>query len=87
MQNINCVYNFENNREPLIIGLEKGLGKIFKKDIEKLIETLLDELRDAFESEDFEIVETKRIGIDYSEEAKDFLWRFYIKNNNFISKK
>ena len=39
------------------------------------------------ESEDFEIVETKRIGIDYSEEAKDFLWRFYIKNNNFISKK
>ena len=44
------VYNFENNREPLIIGLEKGLGKIFKKDIEKLIETLLDELRDAFES-------------------------------------
>ena len=29
--------------------------KIFKKDIEKLIETLLDELRDAFESEDFEI--------------------------------
>ena len=39
------------------------------------------------EIEDFEIVETKRIGIDYSEEAKDFLWRFYIKNNNFISKK
>jgi len=39
------------------------------------------------ESEDFEIVETKRIGIDYAEEAKDFLWRFYIKNNNFISKK
>ena len=49
------VYNFENNREPLIIGLDKGLGKVFKKDIEKLIETLLDELKDAFESEDFEI--------------------------------
>ena len=31
------VYNFENNREPLIISLEKGMGKIFKKDIEKLI--------------------------------------------------
>ena len=38
------VYNFENNREPLIIGLEKGLGKIFKKDIEKLIETLLEKI-------------------------------------------
>lgn len=49
------VYNFENSREPLIIGLDKGLGKVFKKDIEKLIETLLDELKDAFESEDFEI--------------------------------
>lgn len=35
----------------------------------------------------FEIVETKRIGIDYAEEAKDFLWRYYIKNNEFISVK
>ena len=49
------VYNFEQTREPVIIGLEKGLGKVFKKDMEKLIETLLDELKDAFESEDFEI--------------------------------
>lgn len=49
------VYNFEQSREPIIIGLEKGLGKVFKKDMEKLIETLLDELKDAFESEDFEI--------------------------------
>ena len=28
------VHNFENVREPIVIGLEKGLGKIFKKDIE-----------------------------------------------------
>ncbi|MCY6482923.1 DNA-3-methyladenine glycosylase [Clostridium aestuarii] len=35
----------------------------------------------------FEIVEVKRIGIDYAEEAKDFLWRFYIKDNEWISKK
>lgn len=33
------------------------------------------------------IVESKRIGIDYAEEAKDFLWRFYIKDNKFVSKK
>ncbi|WP_296645481.1 Lon protease family protein [Romboutsia sp. 13368] len=65
------VYNFENNREPLIIGLEKGLGKIFKKDIEKLIETLLDELRDAFESEDFEIGKNQLI--DEFEIEKDAL--------------
>ena len=39
------------------------------------------------EENDFEIVKTKRIGIDYAEEAKDFLWRFYIKYNDFVSKK
>ncbi|MBQ6630620.1 MAG: AAA family ATPase [Romboutsia sp.] len=65
------VYNFENNREPVIIGLDKGLGKIFKKDIEKLIETLLDELRDAFESEDFEIGKNQLI--DEFEIEKDAL--------------
>lgn len=37
--------------------------------------------------EDFEIIETTRIGIDYAEEAKDFPWRFYIKDNKFVSKK
>lgn len=39
------------------------------------------------EKENFEIVSAKRIGIDYAEEAKDFLWRFYIKDNDFVSKK
>lgn len=35
----------------------------------------------------FDIIECKRIGIDYAEEAKDFLWRYYIKENKFVSKK
>ncbi|EKQ56003.1 MULTISPECIES: DNA-3-methyladenine glycosylase [unclassified Clostridium] len=39
------------------------------------------------ENEKFEIVETKRVGIDYAEEAVDFPWRFYIKGNKYISKK
>ncbi len=30
---------------------------------------------------DFEIIETVRVGIDYAEEARDFLWRYYIKDN------
>lgn len=34
-----------------------------------------------------DIVETTRIGIDYAEEARDFPWRFYIKENEFVSKK
>ncbi len=37
--------------------------------------------------EDFKIVSSKRIGIDYAEEAKDFLWRFYIKDNKYVSVK
>ena len=39
------------------------------------------------EIDDFEIVETTRIGIDYAEEAIDFPWRFYIKGNKYISKR
>ena len=33
------------------------------------------------------IVKSKRIGIDYAEEAKDYLYRFYYEDNNFVSKK
>lgn len=36
---------------------------------------------------DDNIVISKRINIDYADEAKEFLWRFYIKDNKFISKK
>lgn len=39
------------------------------------------------DEESFEIVETTRIGIDYAEEAVEFLWRFYIKGNPYISVK
>ena len=37
------------------------------------------------EDDDFEIVKDKRVNIDYAEEDKDNLWRFYIKNNKFVS--
>ncbi|WP_330666306.1 DNA-3-methyladenine glycosylase [Romboutsia lituseburensis] len=33
----------------------------------------------------FEIEKGKRINIDYAEEAKDYLWRFFIKNNKHVS--
>ncbi|MDF2698498.1 MAG: 3-methyladenine glycosylase [Haloplasmataceae bacterium] len=36
---------------------------------------------------DFEIVYSKRVNVDYAEEDKDRLWRFYIKNHPFVSKK
>lgn len=34
----------------------------------------------------FNIIESKRIGIDYAEEAIDFPYRFYIEDNPFVSK-
>lgn len=39
------------------------------------------------ERKNIEIVKTTRVGIDYAEEAKDFKWRFYIKDNPYVSKK
>lgn len=39
------------------------------------------------EVEEFQVVETTRIGIDYAEEAREFPWRFYIKENMYVSKK
>lgn len=36
--------------------------------------------------EKFNIVEAKRIGIDYAEEAKHYPYRFYIEGNPYISK-
>ncbi|AGB41333.1 DNA-3-methyladenine glycosylase [Halobacteroides halobius DSM 5150] len=38
------------------------------------------------EGKSCEVVSAKRINIDYAEEYKDKLWRFYIPNNPFVSK-
>ncbi|MBZ4663795.1 MAG: DNA-3-methyladenine glycosylase [Caloramator sp.] len=35
----------------------------------------------------FDIVETTRINIDYAEEARFYPWRFYIKDNPWVSQK
>lgn len=35
----------------------------------------------------FEVVSTTRINIDYAEEAVHYPWRFYIKDNPYVSKK
>lgn len=39
------------------------------------------------DNEKFNIISAKRIGIDYAEEAKDYLWRFYIEDNKYVSVK
>lgn len=35
---------------------------------------------------DFEISTDRRVGIDYAKEARDYPYRFFIKNNQYISK-
>ena len=44
-------------------------------------------LEDAPVLPDEKIVKTPRINIDYAEKGKDYLLRFYIKDNPFVSKK
>lgn len=39
----------------------------------------------VYSDENFKIESSKRINIDYAEEAKDYLWRFYIKDNKYVS--
>ena len=76
--------NFSNGPSKLCMALgidkvENGINTISSEEI--YVED------DSSIKEDFSIVEAKRIGIDYAEEARDFLWRFYIKDNKFVSKK
>lgn len=44
-------------------------------------------IEEATEGSVFNIIKTTRVNIDYAEEATDFPWRFYIKDNPFVSKK
>lgn len=46
-----------------------------------------DELYVIDDKLEYEIVKSKRINIDYAEEYVHKLWRFYIKDNEFVSKK
>ncbi|SET73891.1 DNA-3-methyladenine glycosylase [Natronincola peptidivorans] len=44
-------------------------------------------IKEAEENFSFDIVETTRINIGYAEEAIAFPWRYYIKDNLYVSKK
>ena len=41
---------------------------------------------ESLKKEKLDIVEAKRINVDYADEDKNNLWRFYIKDNPFVSK-
>lgn len=78
--------------ESQIKGLTNGPGKLCKAfSIDKSLngEDLCGSKLyvEVGENEKFNIVSTKRVGIDYAEEAKDYTWRFYIKDNKYVSVK
>jgi DNA-3-methyladenine glycosylase len=39
------------------------------------------------DNEEFNIISSKRVGVNYAEEVKDYLWRFYIEDNKYVSVK
>ena len=41
---------------------------------------------DGFKVKEKDIVKTTRIGIDYAEEFRDVPWRWYLKDNMFVSR-
>lgn len=74
-----------------IRNLTNGPGKLcMALDIDRSLdrEDLLGDIIYIIEpeiKEKFTIIESKRVGIDYAEEAKDYLWRFYIDESEYVS--
>ena len=48
------VYNFKNSESPCAISVATGQAKIFKKDMDELIESLSEHLAQAFQTEEYE---------------------------------
>jgi DNA-3-methyladenine glycosylase len=76
-----------------LLGLTNGPGKLCKAlNIVKINsgEDLCGDslyICEDLEAKAFDIITTPRINIDYAEEAIAFPWRFYIKENKYISSK
>lgn len=66
------VYNFEDPNTPRAINLPTGMGKVFKKDMEDLLESLKANISKAFESKQYE-EERQRI-INESQRQKEALF-------------
>ncbi|GAA0700676.1 ATP-binding protein [Paraclostridium ghonii] len=48
------VYNFKNNNEPIALSFKCGQGKIFKKDMEEIVEKLKVEIPKIFSTKEYE---------------------------------
>jgi len=87
MQNAKCKINELKN-------LANGPGKLCRwMDLDKshygidVVKSKEIWLEEGEKIKSSQIITGKRIGIDYAQEWADKLWRFYIKDNEFVSKK
>lgn len=74
----------------IAMDIKKSLNNTLLFDNEMYIVEKDNELTKLFErNEDScgKIIESKRIGIEYAEEARDYLYRFYYNDSPFVSKK
>ncbi len=82
----------ETLKRSQIINLSNGPGKlckamgITKKNYGECLTGDNIFIEDMNLREEFDIGVSKRINIDYAEEAKDFEWRFFMKGNPYVSK-
>ena len=83
--------SFEELSEKEKINITNGPGKLcIAMGIDKAsngVDLCTDNFFIEADEYEAEIITSKRIGIDYAEEAVDFPWRFYIKDNSFVSKR
>lgn len=66
------VYNFENEYEPVALNLEPGMGKVFKQDMEYIIEQTIDKIPSEFSSEEYERQKTEMLE-DYHNMKNDLI--------------
>lgn len=85
IRSLEPILNLENPKGPGKLCEELHLDKSFWG--EDLCKSKRIWLENGEKIKEKDIIKTQRIGIDYAEEYKEKLWRFYIKNNKWVSKK
>jgi lon-related putative ATP-dependent protease len=66
------IYNFSNLERPQVINLLQGKGKIFKEQMDGLLQRIKEELAKAFASEEYKTAREKAVDAGQSEQKKLF---------------
>lgn len=79
-----AIINLTSGPAKFVIAFGLTKGEFYGVDITS-DDRIYIEHQDKIQAKD--IIKTKRVNVDYSEEWKDYLLRYYIKDNPYISKK